>query len=149
MGAMEVQGKSHGVGSPPSRVVRGLSDRSDNRANRELIGYGKKRFSGLNLEKNGVYYVLLKIRVISESRANRELSRNCECTSGVHESEPDLLSNTTTLKTCAKDTERCKMKICPFTPVKPARTELKFIFHLSVSFAQVVKVDRIAQKVRL
>ena len=106
MDAMEVQGKSHGVGSPPSRVVRGLSDRSDNRANRELIGYGKKRFSGLNSEKKGVYYLLLKIRVISESRANRELSRNCECTTAVHESEPDLLSIQSTLTTCAKDTER-------------------------------------------
>ncbi len=37
--------------------------------------------------------MLIKIRWISESRANRELSRNCECTSDVHESEPGLLSN--------------------------------------------------------
>lgn len=57
----------------------------------------KKYFPGLNSEKNGVYYLLLKIRVISESRANRGLSRNCECTSGVHESEPVLLSNTINL----------------------------------------------------
>ena len=35
--------------------------------------------------------------MISESRANRELSRNCKCTTGVHESEPDLLSNTINL----------------------------------------------------
>ena len=59
-----VRGQSHGSGSPPSHVVRGLSDksdqsdRSDNRANRELIGYGKKRFSGLNSGKTGVYYML-------------------------------------------------------------------------------------------
>ena len=53
----------------------------------------KKYFSNLNFGKKGVYYLLLKIRVISESRANRELSRNCECTTAVHESEPDLLNN--------------------------------------------------------
>ena len=127
MGVMRVQDPSHGIGRPPSHVVRGLSDRSDqsdrsdNRANRELIGYGKKRFSNLNSEKKGVYYLLLKIRVISESRANRGLSRNCECTTTVHESEPDLLSNTSTLTTCAKDTERCKMKKRSLTPVKSTR----------------------------
>ena len=83
----------------------------------------KNEISGLKSGKIPVYYLHIKIRMSSESRAIRELSRNCECAMSAHESDPGLLIAAINLNNlCERHKEKCKMKKRPFTSEKSPRT---------------------------